>query len=49
VSSDVAQVQSILCAAAQAQARVLDDPKPVAFLLNFAPDGLKAAAHTEST
>jgi len=43
--SDVAQVQSILCAAAQAQARVLDDPKPVAFLLNFAPDGLEFSLH----
>jgi small-conductance mechanosensitive channel len=39
--SDVAQVQAILCAAAQAQARVLADPTPVAFLLNFAPDGLE--------
>ncbi|MDM0022991.1 mechanosensitive ion channel family protein [Variovorax saccharolyticus] len=39
--SDVAQVQSILCAAAAAQPRVLRDPAPIAFLLNFAPDGLE--------
>ncbi len=39
--SDVAQVQRILCDAAAAQARVLQDPKPVAFLSNFAPDGLE--------
>ncbi|RZL93982.1 MAG: mechanosensitive ion channel [Variovorax sp.] len=39
--SDVAQVQSILCGAAAAQPRVLSDPAPVAFLLNFAPDGLE--------
>ena len=39
--SDAAQVQSILCAAAAAQARVLSDPAPVAFLVNFAPDGLE--------
>lgn len=39
--SDVAQVQSILCAAAVAQPRVLADPAPVAFLVNFAPDGLE--------
>ena len=39
--SEVAQVQSILCAAAVAQARVLGDPAPVAFLTNFAPDGLE--------
>jgi len=43
--SDVAQVQAILCAAAQAQARVLADPKPVAFLMNFAPDGLEFSLH----
>ena len=39
--SDVAQVQSILCGAAVAQARVLTEPAPVAFLVNFAPDGLE--------
>ncbi|RZI92587.1 MAG: mechanosensitive ion channel [Variovorax sp.] len=39
--SDVAQVQTILTDAANAQARVLADPAPVAWLLNFAPDGLE--------
>ena len=39
--SDVAQVQAILCEAAAAQPRVIDDPAPVAFLTNFAPDGLE--------
>lgn len=39
--SQVAQVQEILCAAAAGQARVLKDPAPVAFLLNFAPYGLE--------
>lgn len=39
--SDVAQVQAILCESAVAQPRVLQDPAPVAFLLNFAPDGLE--------
>jgi small-conductance mechanosensitive channel len=39
--SDVAQVQAVLCEAAAAQPRVLDDPAPVAFLTNFAPDGLE--------
>jgi small-conductance mechanosensitive channel len=39
--SDVATVQQILCAAASAQPRVLSDPAPVAFLMNFAPDGLE--------
>ncbi|CAN5600518.1 mechanosensitive ion channel [soil metagenome] len=39
--STVAQVQSILCDAAVAQPRVLTDPVPVAYLLNFAPDGLE--------
>ena len=38
--SDAAKVQQILCAAASAQARVLGDPAPVAFLLDFMPDGL---------
>ena len=39
--SEVARVQSILCDAARAQPRVLADPAPVAFLTNFAPDGLE--------
>lgn len=39
--SDVAQVQAILTEAAAAQPRVIDDPAPVAFLTNFAPDGLE--------
>lgn len=39
--SDVARVQAILCGAAAAQPRVMKDPAPVAFLLNFAPDGLE--------
>ena len=39
--SDVAQVQAILCDAARVQPRVIGDPQPVAFLLNFAPDGLE--------
>lgn len=39
--SDVARVQAILCGAAAAQPRVLPDPAPVAYLVNFAPDGLE--------
>ncbi|VWX62747.1 Mechanosensitive ion channel [Burkholderiales bacterium 8X] len=39
--SSVQQVQQILQEAAVAQARVLVDPAPVAFLVNFAPDGLE--------
>ncbi|MBO9641838.1 MAG: mechanosensitive ion channel [Pseudacidovorax sp.] len=39
--SDVEKVQAILCAAARAQPRVMSDPAPVAFLLNFVPDGLE--------
>jgi small-conductance mechanosensitive channel len=39
--SDVAQVQRLLCDAAAAQARVLKDPAPVAYLVNFAPDGIE--------
>jgi small-conductance mechanosensitive channel len=39
--SDVAQVQGILTGAATAQARVLADPAPVAFLTQFAPDGIE--------
>ncbi|MES2186044.1 MAG: mechanosensitive ion channel domain-containing protein [Pseudomonadota bacterium] len=39
--SDVAQVQALLCAAAAAQARVLPAPVPVAYLTQFAPDGLQ--------
>lgn len=43
--SDVAQVQSILVGAATAQARVMADPVPIAFLTNFAPDGLEFTLH----
>ena len=39
--SDVGQVQQILTTAAAAQKRVLPSPEPVAFLVNFAPDGLE--------
>jgi len=39
--SDVAQVQGILCTAAAAQPRVMQDPAPVAYLSNFVPDGLE--------
>lgn len=39
--SDVSQVQAILCGAAAAQPRVMRDPAPIAFLLNFVPDGLE--------
>ncbi len=39
--SDVDQVLRILAAAAASQARVLPTPEPVAFLINFAPDGLE--------
>ncbi|RYF06113.1 MAG: mechanosensitive ion channel [Comamonadaceae bacterium] len=39
--SDVAEVQQILCGAAAAQSRVLQTPAPVAYLVNFAPDGLE--------
>ncbi|SCK49931.1 Small-conductance mechanosensitive channel [Variovorax sp. HW608] len=39
--SDVETVLSILCNAAHAQPRVIADPAPVAFLLNFVPDGLE--------
>lgn len=39
--SDVTQVQSILTGAATAQARVMADPAPVAYLTTFAPDGLE--------
>jgi len=41
----VAQVQAILCAAAKAQARVMTDPEPIAYLMNFAPDGLEFSLH----
>jgi len=43
--SDVAQVQAILTDAAAAQPRVMADPPPVAFLMNFAPDGLEFSLH----
>jgi small-conductance mechanosensitive channel len=39
--SDVAQVIGILCNAATSQPRVMQDPAPVAYLANFAPDGLE--------
>ncbi len=39
--SDVDQVQQILCAAAAACARVLQDPAPSALLSNFGADGLE--------
>ncbi len=39
--SDVAKVIEILCSAATAQPRVMKDPAPVAYLANFAPDGLE--------
>lgn len=38
--SDVATVQRVLTQAAAAQPRVLKSPEPVAFLAEFAPDGL---------
>ena len=43
--SDVAEVQRILCGAAAAQPRVLQTPTPVAYLVNFAPDGLEFSLH----
>ena len=39
--SDVARVQQILTESAAAQARVMSEPAPVAFLTTFAPDGLE--------
>jgi small-conductance mechanosensitive channel len=39
--SDVGQVQTILCQAALACARVLKDPAPSAYLANFGADGLE--------
>ena len=39
--SDVAQVQRILVESAASSARVLTDPRPVAHLSQFAPDGLE--------
>ncbi|MDM0058077.1 mechanosensitive ion channel family protein [Variovorax fucosicus] len=43
--SDVAQVQAILTEAAAAQPRVMADPAPAAYLMNFAPDGLEFSLH----
>lgn len=43
--SDVSQVQQILCDAAKAQERVLSEPAPAAYLVNFAPDGLEFSLH----
>ncbi len=39
--SDVATVQRVLTEAAAAQERVLQSPEPVAYLAEFAPDGLQ--------
>jgi small-conductance mechanosensitive channel len=39
--SDVDQVQQILLAAAAVNPRVLRDPAPAAYLVNFGPDGLE--------
>ncbi len=43
--SNVSQVQGILTGAAAAQARVLTDPAPIAYLVNFAPDGIEFNLH----
>ncbi len=40
-STDVAQVQKLLCDAALQSERVLKDPEPVAHLANFGADGLE--------
>ncbi len=39
--SEVAQVQAVLCDAARSHARVMSEPAPVAYLVNFTPDGLE--------
>ena len=39
--SDVSQVQSILSQAAKDQARVLQTPVPIAYLVNFGPDAIE--------
>lgn len=39
--SEVAKVQEIMSSAARAHARVMADPVPVTFLVNFVPDGLE--------
>ena len=39
--SDVERVRQILCAAGAASARVLKDPAPAAYLVNFGSDGLE--------
>ena len=39
--SDVAQVQRILCEAAVAQPRVMQEPRPVAYLVAFPSDGIE--------
>lgn len=39
--SDVAQVQEILVGAARSHPRAMADPVPVAYLVNFTPDGLE--------
>lgn len=43
--SDVDEVRRILCGAAAAQPRVMQTPAPVAYLVNFAPDGLEFSLH----
>ncbi len=43
--SEVSQVQDILTAAAAGQARVMTDPAPTAYLVDFAPDGLAFCLH----
>jgi len=39
--SDVDEVQEIMCHAARSHERVMADPAPVVYLLNFTPDGLE--------
>ncbi|MDD0837009.1 mechanosensitive ion channel [Curvibacter sp. HBC61] len=43
--SDVQLVQQVMRDAALAQERVLKDPAPIAYLLNFAADGLEFSLH----
>ncbi|AMM23254.1 mechanosensitive ion channel family protein [Variovorax sp. PAMC 28711] len=43
--SNMSEVQGILTGAAAAQARVMTDPAPVAYLVNFAPDGIEFNLH----
>jgi small-conductance mechanosensitive channel len=39
--SDVEKVQEIMCHAARSHERVMADPAPVVYLMNFTPDGLE--------